>query len=81
MAELNWQDTVNCSRGLPLSCDDPNCTKCFQALTTWEVAYKAGQKAGRQEVVDWVEAIGNWGHIFKVARWSWEAKLKEWGIV
>jgi hypothetical protein len=53
---------------------------CEKLNSQKEVAYKAGQKSGRQEVVDWVEAIGNCGHLFRVARWSWEIMKEKWGI-
>jgi hypothetical protein len=60
-----WQDTVltdEQARDLPCPntyCNtyktNYTCKACIQAKATWEVAYKAGQKSGRQEVVDWVK--------------------------
>jgi hypothetical protein len=57
-----WQDTVltdEQARDLPCPntyCNtyktNYTCKACIQAKATWEVAYKAGQKSGRQEVVD-----------------------------
>jgi len=60
-----------------------------------EAIFKAGEKAGRREVVEWIEE-GGW-HLIKpspsaesdlsefgwngITSGEWQAKLKEWGIV
>jgi hypothetical protein len=59
---------------------ESDCPACI-----WEVVYKAGQtdgeKIGMKRVVDWVEAIGNWGHLLRVHRWAWEEMKGKWGLV
>jgi hypothetical protein len=52
-----------------------------QAKATWEVAFKAGQKSGRQEVVDWVKdnhAFNEWGDLI-LDGYDFKNQKKEWG--
>ncbi len=42
-----------------------------------EISFKAGQEAGRKEVVEWIESHGG---SLDGYRSEWQAKLKEWGL-
>ena len=72
---------------------DFTCNKCHKSCGIYdEASFKAGQQAGRQEVVDWVKESGHreircleddgtfssCGEVFNTQ--GWIAKLKEWGI-
>jgi hypothetical protein len=52
-------------------------TRILEEIAKQEVAYKAGQKSGRQEVVDYVANPQNYNLEKQLA--EWQAKLKEWG--
>ncbi len=52
----------------------------WAAGITWDIAFKAGQEAGRKEVASYVqdEIIGFEPTTERIAKW--QAKLKEWGL-
>jgi hypothetical protein len=57
------------------------CSQCGKLApqTYDEASFKAGQEAGRQEVVDWILDTSNNREMRKYGE-TWLAKLKEWGI-
>ena len=80
---MNWQDTILTDRQintLYFEAGRANGAESINerhvkliAKAQAETSFKAGQQAGRQEVVDYFN--GN-----LVTRTQWKAKLKEWGI-
>jgi len=82
---IKWEDTVINKKDL---FNKGMASATFEELTeaqaeiTFPLAEEQGRKAGREEVVGWVEGnlVGGTEHFIGIDGRKWQAKLKEWGI-